>query len=36
MHQHPITYLGGEQPSSPDAGKQHYAKYRAWLSALGL
>jgi hypothetical protein len=30
-----ITYLGGEQPSSPEEGKQHMSKYMAWLSSLG-
>ncbi|MCU7931225.1 MAG: YciI family protein [Candidatus Thiodiazotropha sp. (ex Codakia rugifera)] len=30
-----ITYLGGNQPSSPEEGKQHFAKYKAWLSSLG-
>jgi hypothetical protein len=35
MPQYIITYLGGDQPSSPEEGKQHYAKYREWLSSLG-
>lgn len=35
MAQYLIVYLGGEQPSSPEAGKQHFAKYMAWLSSLG-
>jgi hypothetical protein len=30
-----IVYLGGDQPSSPEEGKQHMAKYREWLSSLG-
>lgn len=30
-----ISYLGGDQPSSPEEGKQHFAKYQEWLSALG-
>jgi hypothetical protein len=30
-----ITYLGGNQPSSPEEGKQHFAKYMDWLSSLG-
>ena len=30
-----ISYLGGNQPSSPEEGQQHYVKYKAWLSALG-
>ncbi len=35
MPQYMISYLGGEQPASPEEGKQHMAKYRAWLSSLG-
>jgi hypothetical protein len=35
MPQYIITYLGGERPSTPEEGKQHMAKYRAWLSSLG-
>lgn len=30
-----ITYLGGDQPTTPEAGKQHFAKYQEWLSSLG-
>ena len=35
MTQYVIVYLGGDQPSSPEEGKQHMSKYRAWLSSLG-
>ena len=35
MPQYVIVYLGGDQPSSPQEGKQHMAKYREWLSSLG-
>ncbi len=35
MPQYMITYLGGDKPSSPEEGKQHMAKYRAWLTSLG-
>jgi hypothetical protein len=35
MPQYVIVYLGGDQPSSPEEGKQHYAKYKEWLSSLG-
>ncbi len=35
MPQYCITYLGGDQPSSPEEGKQHMAKYMNWLSSLG-
>ena len=30
-----LVYLGGNQPSSPEEGKQHFSKYMDWLSALG-
>jgi hypothetical protein len=30
-----MTYLGGDQPSSPEEGKQHFAKYKEWLVSLG-
>ena len=35
MPRYIITYLGGNQPSSPEEGKQHFAKYKEWLSSLG-
>ena len=35
MPQFIMVYLGGDQPSSPEEGKQHMAKYMAWLSSLG-
>ncbi len=35
MPQYVLVYLGGNQPASPEEGKQHFAKYNAWLSALG-
>ena len=35
MPQYVIVYLGGDQPSSPEEGKQHFAKYKEWLSSLG-
>ncbi|MBT3391025.1 MAG: hypothetical protein HN413_11515 [Chloroflexi bacterium] len=35
MPQYLITYLGGDQPSSPEEGKQHFTKYMDWLSSLG-
>ena len=35
MHQFIISYLGGDQPSSPEEGQQHFAKYKEWLSSLG-
>ena len=30
-----LTYLGGEQPSSPEEGKENMARYMAWLESLG-
>ena len=35
MPQYFMTYLGGNPPSSPEEGKQHFAKYKEWLSSLG-
>jgi len=35
LSQYIIVYLGGDQPSSPEEGQQHFAKYMEWLSALG-
>ena len=35
MTQYVIVYLGGDQPSSPEEGKQHFSKYMEWLSSLG-
>ncbi len=35
MPQYVIVYLGGDQPSTPEEGKQHMAKYMEWLSSLG-
>lgn len=35
MPQYVIVYLGGDQPSSPEQGQQHFAKYMEWLSSLG-
>lgn len=35
MPQYVIVYIGGDQPSSPEAGKQHFTKYMDWLSSLG-
>jgi hypothetical protein len=30
-----IFYLGGDQPATPEEGKQHFNKYMEWLNALG-
>ena len=35
MPQYMITYLGGNPPSTPEEGKLHFAKYKAWLASLG-
>ena len=35
MPQYFMAYLGGDQPSSPEEGKRHFAKYKEWLSSLG-
>lgn len=35
MAQFVIVYLGGDQPSSPEEGRQHMSKYMDWLSSLG-
>jgi hypothetical protein len=35
MPQYVMTYLGGNQPSSPEEGQKHFAKYKEWLSSLG-
>ena len=35
MPQYLITYLGGNHPATPEEGKEHFAKYKAWLASLG-
>ena len=35
MSRYLITYLGGNQPSTPEEGKHHFAKYKEWLSSIG-
>ena len=35
MPQYILTYLGGNPPSTPEEGQQHFVKYQEWLSALG-
>jgi len=35
MAQYIMTYVGGNQPSSPEEGQKHFAKYKEWLSSLG-
>ena len=35
MSQFVIVYLGGNQPSDPEEGKKHFAKYMEWMKSLG-
>ena len=35
MPQFVMVYLGGNQPSSPEEGQKHFAKYMEWLGSLG-
>jgi hypothetical protein len=35
MNQYIISYLGGDQPASPEAGKKHFVEYQAWIGSLG-
>ena len=35
MAQYVIVYIGGNQPSTPEEGKQNFAKYQEWLTSLG-
>ena len=35
MGQYIIVYIGGDQPSTPEEGRQHFAKYQEWLTSLG-
>ena len=35
MTQFIITYLGGNQPATPDEGRAHFAKYMQWINSLG-
>ena len=35
MPQYVIVYLGGNPPSSPEEGKQHFTRYMEWISSLG-
>ena len=30
-----LVYVGGKPPATPEEGKQHFAKYKEWLSSLG-
>ena len=35
MPRYVIVYLGGNPPSTPEEGKQHFSKYMDWLTSLG-
>ena len=35
MPQFVLVYVGGQQPSSPEEGQKHFAKYMEWLGSLG-
>lgn len=35
MPHYMLAYLGGNHPSTPEEGKQHFAKYQQWLASLG-
>lgn len=35
MPKYIFVYLGGEQPSDPEEGKKHFAKFQEWLVSLG-
>jgi hypothetical protein len=35
MSEYIIAYHGGKKPESPEAGAQHMAKWKSWLSDLG-
>lgn len=30
-----MTYFGGAQPETPEAGQKHFAKYQEWMVSLG-
>jgi hypothetical protein len=35
MSQYMLSYIGGNQPATPEEGKQHFANYMAWINNLG-
>lgn len=35
MAQYLFSYLGGNHPTTPEQGQQHFARYMEWLNALG-
>lgn len=35
MSNYIINYIGGDKPSTPEEGQQHFALYQQWLGSLG-
>ena len=35
MARYIIVYIGGDQPASEAEGRQHMARYKAWLDGIG-
>ncbi len=35
MARYLMTYIGGNPPSTPEEGQQHFARYKEWLASLG-
>ena len=35
MAQYIICYIGGAEPTTPEEGKQHFARYNEWLTEMG-
>ncbi|MBF0264712.1 MAG: hypothetical protein HQL46_05520 [Gammaproteobacteria bacterium] len=35
MPKYIFVYLGGEYPSNPEQGREHFEKYQQWLHSLG-
>lgn len=35
MAQYIISYFGGDQPSTPEAGQAHKQKYMQWIGSIG-
>jgi len=35
MPEYLIVYMGGDRPTSPEEGKENFAKYQEWLASLG-
>ena len=35
MAKYMITYIGGDQPATPEEGQANFKKYQEWLASLG-